>query len=126
MSANYVGPKTTELHQLKEVMALPKHVFRSDCEGDLGLLFHPDRLGQLRIFESDGKPVSLVGMILNDTVLLGCSVRVACIGSVCTDEPHRGRGLAGRLVEDAVERKNALHPARGRPLRPFLPLQGLP
>jgi predicted N-acetyltransferase YhbS len=105
----YLGPKTTRPDQLKDVIALSASVFRGANVGDLiakhyPLLYHPDRLEQLRIFEYEGRPVALVGMIVSDTVLLGCDVRVARIGSVCTTNEHRGNRLASRLLQDAEQR----------------------
>ena len=104
----YLGPKTVRADQLKDAVSLANRVFRSTGGGDMGrqypMIFDPARLEQLRIFEHGGKPVSLVSTVVSDTVLLGCAVRVAAVGSVCTDAAHRGRNLAGRLVDDAVAR----------------------
>jgi len=106
----YAGPLTPTGAQLEAVVALANRVFRA-AGGDMGedypLLFHRDRLDQLRIFTEAGRCVSLVGMTINDVVLLGCPLRIACIGSVCTDESARGRGLASRLMDDAYERAAA-------------------
>jgi GNAT superfamily N-acetyltransferase len=71
---------------------------------DYPLLYDPHRLEQLRIFTDAGRPVSLVGTILSDVTLLGCQTRIASVGSVCTDPRARGHGLAGQLVDDAVQR----------------------
>jgi len=111
MPEEFTGPSTPTREKLQAVIDLANRVFRTKRPGDMGaefpLLFGPDRLQCLRVFEKDGRPVSLVATVINDTVLLGCSVRVACIGSVCTDPDCRGRGLAGRLMDDAVERARA-------------------
>jgi len=105
----YEGPMTVSPVQRSLAVALSNSVFRAKGGGDMGaqfpLLFHPDRLEQVRIFaDNAGRPVSMVGMAVDDVSLLGCPVRMACIGSVCTAEPARGRGLAGALVDDAIER----------------------
>ena len=105
-TSRYDGPKTATPEQLDDAIALANRVFRSkggDMRTDYPLLYHPDRTGQLHIFTSGGKPVSLVGMVVSDVTLCGCSTRVACIGSVCTDPEHRGQGLAGRLVSHAAD-----------------------
>ncbi len=108
-SEGYVGPKTVEPHHLQDVVALSESVFRGvrNMREKYPLVYHAGRLEQLRIFECGGRPVSLVATVLNEAVLLGCSVRVAAVGSVCTDQAHRGQGLAGRLVDDAVARAKA-------------------
>ncbi|MCK4277546.1 MAG: GNAT family N-acetyltransferase, partial [Phycisphaerae bacterium] len=111
MGQKITGPNTPSPHQLADVVALANRAFRTTRAGDMGseypLLFGIERLQRLRIFQVDGWAVAMVGMILNDTVLLGCDVRVACVGSVCTDRAHRASGLAGRLMDDAVQRARA-------------------
>ncbi len=103
----YVGPVTVRPEQLQPVVDLANRVFRASG-GDMGreypLQYSTDCLEKLRIFEKDRAPVSVVATTINDAVLLGCSVRLALVGSVCTDESARGRGLAGRLMDDAAER----------------------
>ena len=110
MTSEYVGPRGAAPELLEATVALANRNFRSD-NGDMGkqfpLLFHPERLDQLRVFTAQDKPVSLVGVTIDDVVLLGCSTRIACVGSVCTDESARGRGLAGRLVDDAAAHATA-------------------
>ncbi|HQK92266.1 MAG TPA: GNAT family N-acetyltransferase [Armatimonadota bacterium] len=102
MPQPYSGPKHASAEQLCDVVALSSRVFDADMGAEFPLLFDAERLDQLLIYDLDGVPVSLVGMTLDDTSLLGCPVRVACIGSVCTDPAHRGAGLAGRLMDAAV------------------------
>lgn len=102
MPQPYSGPKHAAPEQLGDVAALSSQVFNADMGAEFPLLFDIERLDQLLIYDLDGVPVSLVGMTLDDTSLLGCPVRVACIGSVCTDPAHRGAGLAGRLMDAAV------------------------
>ena len=113
MSTNpYLGPKTASAEQLDAAVALANSIFRAGRPGNMGrqfpLMFHPDRLDQLRIFEDDtGEVVSMAGTVTSDVAMLGCSTRMACIGSVCTVESARGIGLAGRLVEDSIARSAA-------------------
>ena len=106
--SEYVGPLSTTVEQIESVIALADRVFRPGTPGGMArlypLLYHPERLEQLRIFTTNSHPVSLAGMILNKLEAFGCQTRVACVGSVCTDKAHRGRGLAGRLIDDAVAR----------------------
>jgi len=110
MTAEYVGPRSATPELFEATVALANRNFRASS-GDMGkqypLLFHPQHLEQLRLFTAQGKPVSLVGMVVNDVVLQGCSTKIACVGSVCTDEWARGKGLAGRLIDDAAERATA-------------------
>jgi len=107
-SADYIGPKTPDPRQLPEIIALANRVFRQNKSGDISRdfswLYDPARTDRMRIFEYRGKPVSLVITVISETTFLGCSLRTASIGSVCTDPAHRGGGLASRLVEDAEQR----------------------
>jgi len=105
LRTQYEGPLTARRTDVEAVAALATSVFRSNG-GDMGaeypLLFHPRRGRQLHIMTRNGAPVSLVGMTVNDVVMYGCRTKVACIGSVCTAQEHRGKGLAGKLVDAAA------------------------
>jgi len=104
----YVGPQALPPERLEAAVALANRVFRQGrgADGDMArefpTLFCRDRMEQLRTITCGDEPVSLVGMVAGDVVLLGCPLRVVCIGSVCTDEAHRQAGLAGRCLDDAV------------------------
>ncbi len=104
---DYAGPTTLAPERLDEIAALANSVFRVERRGDMAaeypLLFHRERMSQLRIFTHAGRPVALVGVALHDLALLGCGVRAALIGSVCSQPEHRGHGLADRLMTDAIE-----------------------
>jgi len=107
-STDYRGPLRPAAETLGQVVALANKVFRTTRKGDMGAeypqLFDPDRTENLRIMTSSGEPVSLIGMIIEDATVAGCPLRTASIGSVCTDPDHRGHGLAGMLMDDAVRR----------------------
>ena len=100
------GPRGARRQELAAIVQLSNSVFCADGRGDMGrafpLLFAEENRDNLRICLEDGKPVSLVGQTVRDLSLLGARVRVTCIGSVCTDDIHRGKGLASLLVEDAL------------------------
>ncbi len=102
----YVGPISPAADQFDAVLALTNKIFRSK-QGDMWksfpLVFHRDRLEQMRIFTADDKPVSHVATVTNDVLMFGCLTKIACMGGVCTDESARGHGLAGRLVNDSIE-----------------------
>ena len=100
------GPTTPTPEQVRDVAALANRVFRPDGRGDMGeqypLLFDPDRTEQMRIYVRDDTVVSHVGVRVDEVLLCGATVRMACIGAVCTDTDARGQGLAGALFKDAV------------------------
>ncbi len=107
-NAEFSGPIRPTPADLPKVIAFSNKVFRTDRAGDMSKefpqLFGENYTDNLRIFERDGEPVSLVGMILDDTNVCGCPLRVASIGSVCSDPICRGKGLAGKLMDEAVAR----------------------
>jgi len=101
------GPRAARKDELEAVVALSNLVFRSKG-GDMGreypTLFCPENAENLRIFLDDGKPVSLVGFTVRDTLIMGATIRVCNVGSVCTHPDYRNRGLATRLLEDSVRK----------------------
>jgi GNAT superfamily N-acetyltransferase len=91
--------------ELGALVSLANRVFMSDGQGEMGamfpLLFCRENLEGLRVVAGPEGPVAHVGMVVRDAVLLGARIRVACIGAVCTDPGHRGRGFASALMADA-------------------------
>ena len=100
------GPRAARKDELEAVIALSNAIFRSRREGDMGrefpTLFCEENCENLRIFLDDGKPVSLIGFTVRDIFIMGASIRVCNVGSVCTDPNYRGQGLATRLLEDTI------------------------
>lgn len=107
----YEGPKVARADQIEAIVSLANTVFRPKS-GDMGseypLIFSSRTLERMLLFTQDGKPVSLVGVCVDDVSMLGCLLKVACIGAVCTLESARGRGLAGRLMDEAAQRARSL------------------
>ena len=101
------GPRAAKKEELKDVVALSNLVFRSRG-GDMGreypTLFCPENVENLRIFLDEGRPISLIGFTIRDTYIMGATVRVCNIGSVCTHPDYRNRGYATRLLEDTVRK----------------------
>ena len=104
----YAGPLTPSPEQLPSIIALLNRVFYAnktfEVTDEFPLLFCPSGLHQLRILTTNSQPVAHVATVIEEISAFGCRLCVACLGAVCTDEPHRGRGLAGRLVDDAISR----------------------
>lgn len=99
------GPRAARKDELEAVVALSDSVFRSGRGGmgrEFPTLFCEENCENLRIFLDDGRPVSLIGFTVRDTFIMGASVRVCNVGSVCTDPKYRNQGLATRLLEDVV------------------------
>lgn len=102
------GPRGTRHHDLQQVMSLINRVFGADKFGDMyrrfPVLFADENLENCRIILDGGRPVSHVGYLVRDAVLNGPTVRLACIGAVCTLEEYRGRQLASTVLADCERR----------------------
>jgi GNAT superfamily N-acetyltransferase len=100
------GPRASRADELSAVVALSGAVFarsgRRDMSREYPTLLCRENLPHLRVFVEGGRPVALAGFTLNRLVTAGISLAAACIGSVCTLEACRGRGLGTRLMDDCV------------------------
>lgn len=100
------GPRGARREELPEIIGLSNRVFYPDgrvrMERVLPMLFANANVRNLRILVDESKVVAMAGMVISDLTMDEIRVRAACIGSVCTREEHRGRGLAAALMEDAV------------------------
>jgi GNAT superfamily N-acetyltransferase len=100
------GPRAARAEELPEVIRLSNHVFYPDSrilmERVLPALFSPGNAENLRVMVDDGKVVAMAGMVISDLCMDDVRLRAACIGSVCTLEEYRGKGLAAALMEDAI------------------------
>jgi GNAT superfamily N-acetyltransferase len=85
-------------------------VFRpdgGDLTHDSPLLFEPANRENLRVIVQDDQIASHAGFVTREAMVLRRCVRIACIGAVFTAVAERGRGLATRVLLDAL--------GRGRP-----------
>ena len=100
------GPRAARQEELPAVVALSNMVFYPDGRIDMGrffpTLFSTVNARNLRVFVDDGTPVALSGMTVRDLQMDEVVVRAACVGSVCTRDEYRGRGLAARLMDDCI------------------------
>jgi predicted N-acetyltransferase YhbS len=103
------GPRAVRPDEMESLRALTGRVFRPTLADEYPHLFQDDNRDNLRVCvdPTTGRCVSHVGMTVRDATLLGCRVRVGCIGAVCTDPDYRGRGLAGRCLDDAAAKARA-------------------
>ena len=101
------GPRGARSADLPSLRALTNLVMREGLVDQFAQLFHPANYENLRICAADGRCVCHVGMTLQNAVLLGCEIRVACIGGVCTHPDYRQQGLASACFDDTVRRARA-------------------
>jgi ribosomal protein S18 acetylase RimI-like enzyme len=59
-----------------------------------------DNLENIRVIFHNGRPVSVAGYYPSKLSIEGCEVRIASVGSVCTDVEYRGQGLASKIMDD--------------------------
>ncbi|NLC59113.1 MAG: GNAT family N-acetyltransferase [Armatimonadetes bacterium] len=98
------GPRACTRSELAQLVRLSDQVFRpagGSMEAEYPLVFGEENLPHCRVVTEDGRVVSHVGVSIRDASILGCSLRVASIGAVCTHPDYRGRGYASALMEDA-------------------------
>ncbi len=97
------GPRPVRLTEMQSLARLVDEVFGRRSDGAMPRsfpqLFCEANIENLMVYADDGHIVSHVGMTERWACLAGCTVGVACIGSVATYEAHRGQGLATRLLE---------------------------
>ena len=95
------GPRGTRPEERESLRQLVGTVFRPSLMDEYPQLFHDGNLENCRVIHEDGKIVSHVGLTQQQASILGCTVRVGCIGGVATYKEYRGKGYATRLFDDA-------------------------
>ncbi|MBI3947203.1 MAG: GNAT family N-acetyltransferase [Armatimonadetes bacterium] len=99
-----VVPETCTRADLPDILRLVNAVFRASG-GDMGveypLVFAAENLAHCHVVKEGGRVVSHVGVSIRDASVLGCRLRTASVGAVCTDPAARGKGYASRLMEAA-------------------------
>jgi predicted N-acetyltransferase YhbS len=103
------GPCIARAEDIPSLVTLANQVFRlAPRPGDMGkefpVLLGSDNADNLLIYRDAGRVVSLVGILRQTVHTSGVDIPVACIGAVCTDPSYRKAGLAGRLVDLAIQR----------------------
>jgi GNAT superfamily N-acetyltransferase len=102
---DYDGPRPVEQRERAALMELARSVFYPH-EADYlqavqlwPLYLLPEPWERAIAVFWHGKPVSMATYIVRTGVIGGCQVRIAFVGSVCTDSVHRGRGLASVVMQ---------------------------
>lgn len=99
------GPRSVRLTEMPSLARLVDDVFGSRSDGAMfgsfPQLFCEANIENLLVCADGDRIVSHVGMTERRACLAGCTVGVACVGSVATYEEYRGQGLATRLFEVA-------------------------
>lgn len=99
----YNGPRSARISELESIISLADSVFkpRGRSMGEVfPVLFSSENLHNLRIVASEKRPVSLMGILVNELSFYGYKIKIASIGSVCTAPEHRRKGLATKLFHN--------------------------
>lgn len=98
------GPRGAKPEELDEIGVLAGKVFNWQMRENFPTLFCEDNLDNLRIIKTDGKVVSLIGVVVRDVIINGCRIAVGNVGSVCTYDKYRNRGFAWMIFEDMMKK----------------------
>src|SRR5579862_8267342 len=101
------GPRAVRLDEMDALRKLTDVVFRPGMPEQYPQLFNNENLDNLRVCFDGSTCVSHVGMTQRNASLMGCTIRVCCIGSVATHPDYRNQGLASACFESAVEKAYA-------------------
>jgi predicted N-acetyltransferase YhbS len=105
------GPRSVTPEELPALSDLVDRVFNAPAPGTMfqhfSQLFSVDNARNLLVFEDDGAVVAHAGMTQRGVSILGCQLRVACVGAVSTDPAYQGRGLATQLMDAACSQARA-------------------
>ena len=103
------GPTILGSDRVKDAGRMASEIFGQDMVSNYPNLFSENNASNLAVFESQGRIVTLVGMLPVEISLFGHSLKAGLIGSVCTRSEFRGKGLALSalqcLEEYAVKRE---------------------
>lgn len=98
------GPRHINKSDMDSLIQLTDRVFWQGLVNKYPQLFNEDNFENLRVFSDAGQIVSHIGFIERNASVLGCQIKVACIGAVATLQEYRGKGLASQLMEDSLNK----------------------
>jgi predicted N-acetyltransferase YhbS len=103
-NASIEGPRAVRPDELEALRRLTDVVFRPLMPEQYPQLFNVPNCENLRVCFHGDRCVSHVGMVHRGASILGCQIKVCCIGAVATDPDYRGKGLASLCFHDAVRK----------------------
>ncbi len=90
--------------RMDEALKLADKVFRPNggsMKKEYPLLFSKENAQNILCVEENGEIVSIFGLLFREIQFFSARIKVALVGSVCTDEKYRGRGYSTRLMNEA-------------------------
>ncbi len=106
----YEGPRTPKESEMEAVMELDRFIFFKDEPCYLEavkkwpMFLRPDLRENIFAMFYQGQPVSAIGRLCRDVVVYGHTLRMGFVGGVCTYPDHRGKGLAGTVLDATLQR----------------------
>jgi len=101
------GPRHPTALELDAIAELNDRVFFNGKEREMfrrwPATFCADNLRNLFVCVENGRLLSHTAINVRDVLIEGAATRMAALGSVCTDDAARGRGLATACVEMACD-----------------------
>ncbi len=101
------GPRAARPDEVDALRQLTDVVFRKGMPEQYPQLFNAENLENLRVCFDGPICTSHVGMVQREALLMGCRIRVCCIGAVSTHPDYRKQGLASACFDDAVKKAHA-------------------
>ena len=101
------GPRAVRANEMDALRRLTDIVFRPLMPEQYPQLFNAENLDNLRVTFDGDVCTSHVGMTQRDALIMGCAIRVCCIGSVATHPDYREQGLASACFLDSVDKAHA-------------------
>jgi predicted N-acetyltransferase YhbS len=97
--------KTCDLSDIADAVALSRRVFKDNMGKQFIRLFHPENKDRMFIAKDESNVVRSLLCYYPSTVWMdGVSIRIGSVGSVCTEDSFRGKGLASTLLKHANDR----------------------
>ena len=96
------GIRNLRREEFPKAAALLNTVFRPTIVAEYPHIYTPENTGNMLVAVEGGQVVSHMGTLRRYASLLGCTVRVACLGGVGTLADFRGKGYATALLEETI------------------------
>jgi len=98
------GPRALTAAERPALLELVGRVFRPEMRDEYAPLYADANLENCRAIFDGARPASFIAYRVFEAKLVSARVRLACLGSVVTDEAYRGRGLASQVYADCEAR----------------------
>ena len=106
----YEGPRTPNPAEYGATMKLERSIFFKDNPSYMDAVKRWPMYLRRDLWENtfamfyQGQPVSAICRLTRDIVFAGHVLRIGFVGGVCTHPDHRGKGLAGTVLDATLQR----------------------